>query len=98
MVLMRLNKVDIGHQTTDLNAGDGNEVLGTETTLNDLSRNWHKGIKSMLTLLVSQWVLQRIIVEKVIKKVGLKFCFLKQICIVTINKSAFELNQCVELK
>lgn len=40
MVLMKLNKVGTRQQTTDLNDCDCNEVLKTETILDDLKRNW----------------------------------------------------------
>lgn len=39
MVLLRLNKVGIRQQTTDLNDCDCNEVLRTETNLDELNRN-----------------------------------------------------------
>ena len=39
MVLMSLNKVGIKQQTTDLNDCDCNEVLRTETNLDELNRN-----------------------------------------------------------
>lgn len=39
MVLMRLKRVGKRQQTTDLNDCDYNEVLRTETTLDELSRN-----------------------------------------------------------
>ena len=45
---MSLNKVGIKQQTTDLNDCDCNEVLRTETNLDELNRNWDNGIKSML--------------------------------------------------
>lgn len=45
---MRLKRVGKRQQTTDLNDCDYNEVLRTETTLDELSRNWDNSIKSML--------------------------------------------------